>query len=91
MLAALVLINRQEVFRRRMTKSVSVEIARVVAQTGAFVGVVAGFWHILWIAGVGMLAFGVVGVGVQSAGYVRLEQDQAPMPREGEEPGDTES
>ena len=35
----------------------------VVAQASAFTGVVAGFWHILWIAGVGMLAFGVVGVG----------------------------
>ena len=60
-------------------------------QTSAFVGVVAGFWHILWIAGVGMLASGIVGVAVHSAGYLRLEQDQAPMAQEGEEPGDTES
>jgi hypothetical protein len=33
----------------------------VVAQNLAFVGVVAGFWHITWIAGVGMLAGGLVG------------------------------
>jgi hypothetical protein len=50
LLAALVLVNWEEAFRRRVTKSVSVEIARVVAQLCAFVGVVAGFWHILWIA-----------------------------------------
>ena len=51
LLAALVLVNRQEVFRRRVTRSVTVEIARVVAQLCAAAGVVAGFWHIRWIAG----------------------------------------
>ena len=90
LLAALVVVNRQEAFRRRPTRSVVVEIARVVAQVCAFVGVVAGFWHILWIAGVGVLACGLVGVGVHSAGYVRLERDQEPTPQEAEEPGDTE-
>jgi hypothetical protein len=58
---------------------------------GAFVGVVAGFWHILWIAGVGLLVTGIAGVAVQSAGYTRLERDQEPTPQEGEEPSDTES
>jgi hypothetical protein len=91
LLAALVLVNRQEAFRRRTTTSVLATIARVVAQGCAFVGVVAGFWHIHWIAGVGFLASGLVAVGVHSAGYWRLEQDQEPPPQEGEEPGDTES
>jgi hypothetical protein len=86
LLAALVLVNWQEAFRRRVTKSVSVEIARVVAQLCAFVGVVAGFWHILWIAGVGMLAGGLVGVAVHSAGYVRLERDQEATPRKARNP-----
>ena len=40
-----------------------VEVTKVVAQTCAFAGVVAGFWHILWIAGVGILAGGLVAVG----------------------------
>jgi hypothetical protein len=31
-----------------------------------------------WIAGVGMLAGGLVGAAVHSAGYTRLECDQAP-------------
>jgi hypothetical protein len=74
LLAALVLLNRQEAFRRRATTSVLAVIARVVAQNCAFVGVVAGFWRIHWIAGVGMLASGLVGVAVYSAGYTRLEQ-----------------
>jgi O-antigen/teichoic acid export membrane protein len=76
LLAALVLVNQHEVFRRRVTKSVVVETARVVAQLCAFVGVVAGFWHILWIAGVGMLAGGLVAAAVQSVGFWRLERDR---------------
>jgi hypothetical protein len=91
LLAALVLVNRQEAFRRRATTSVLAIIARVVAQDLAFVGVVAGFWHIYWIAGVGMLAGAIVGVGVHSAGFWRVERDQKPTPQEGDEPGDTGS
>jgi hypothetical protein len=91
LLAALVLINQQEAFRRRATTSVLATIARAVAQNLAFVGVVAGFWHIYWIAGVGMLASGIVGVAVHSAGYTRLEREQEPTAQEGDEPGDTES
>jgi hypothetical protein len=45
--------------------------------------VVAGFWHILWIAGVGILVSGLVGAAVQSLGYLRLRREQ--------EPGDTGS
>jgi hypothetical protein len=53
LLAALVLVNRQETFRRRRTSSRIVAVARAIAQASAFVGVVAGFWHIHCIAGVG--------------------------------------
>jgi hypothetical protein len=76
LLAALILVNRQEVFRRRRTKSVLVSTAQVVAQLCAFVGVVASFWHILWLAGVGMLAAGLAAVAVHSAGYARVERGQ---------------
>jgi uncharacterized membrane protein len=89
LLAALVIVNRQEAYRRRRSRSVLVAIAQVVGQSCAFAGVVAGFWHILWIAGVGILASGLV--GVHSAGYWRLERDQVPTPQEGEEPGGPES
>jgi hypothetical protein len=39
----------------------------------AFVGVVAGFWHIMWLAGVGVLVSGFVAMLVHSAGHFRLE------------------
>jgi hypothetical protein len=91
LLATLVLVNRQEVLRRRITRSVSVGTARSVARSCAFAGVVAGFWHILWIAGVAILVSGLMGVTVQSVGYWRLRREQVPSPQEGETPGDTGS
>jgi hypothetical protein len=42
LLAALMLINRQEAFRSRRVISVLVSIAQVVGQFAAFAGVVAG-------------------------------------------------
>ena len=85
LLAALVVVNREESFRRQRTPSIIVTIARVVAQLAAFVGIVAGFWHIQWIAGVGFLAAALVAVGVHSAGFARLEMDQQPAPSNGDE------
>jgi hypothetical protein len=35
--------------------------------------VVAGFWHIMWVAGVAVLVSGFAAMMVHSAGYVRLE------------------
>ena len=78
LLAALVMVNRQEAFRGRLTPSFTVTVARAVAQAAAFVGIVAGFWHIAWFAGVTFLAAGVVAVGVHSAGFIRLEGAQEP-------------
>ncbi len=78
LLAALVLVNRQEAFRGRLTPSVTVTVARAVAQGAAFVGIVAGFWHITWIAGVTFLGAGLVAVGIHSAGYIRLEGTKEP-------------
>ena len=81
LLAALVLVNRQETFRRRRTSSRIVAVARAIAQASATVGLVAGFWHIHWIAGVGVLASAVVAVGVHSAGFTRLELGERPASR----------
>jgi cation transport ATPase len=78
LLAALILINRQEAFRHRRSRSTLVATAQVVAHVCAFIGVVAGFWHICWIAGVAVLASGLIGVLIHSAGYWRLERDQPP-------------
>jgi hypothetical protein len=49
----------------------------VVAFATGFTGVTASFWHITPIAGVGVLVASMVGIGVQSAGYVRVERDEA--------------
>jgi hypothetical protein len=77
LLAALVLVNRRELSRHRPTRSRSVVWARVVAQNLALAGAVAGFWHISWLAGLGMLAGGLTAVAVYSAGYLGLRPDQA--------------
>jgi uncharacterized membrane protein YeiB len=74
LLAALVLVGSQENFRRRATDSSAVRVTRSIAQLLAYVGVVAGFWHIMWLAGAGVLAGGFVAMMVHSAGYVRLER-----------------
>jgi uncharacterized membrane protein len=75
MLAGLVLLNKEETFRARYAKSRFVLVAQALAQGCAFIGVVAGFWHMLWLAGVGVLVSGVVAMFVHSAGYVRLARD----------------
>ena len=49
LLAALMLINRQEAFRHRRSRSNLIATAQIVAQVCAFIGVVAGFWHMLWL------------------------------------------
>jgi hypothetical protein len=46
LLAALVLVNRQESFRGRRTPSISVRITHGVAQSAAFVGIAAGWWRL---------------------------------------------
>ncbi len=72
-LAALILLNRQEIFRDRRSPSVTVTIANSIAQGAAFVGIVAGFWHITWVAGVTFLGAAIVAMGVHSAGWWRVE------------------
>ena len=42
----------------------------------AVTGVVSGFWHTMWIAGVRILASGIVGWRSTGQGNVRLEQDR---------------
>jgi hypothetical protein len=97
LLAALVLVNRQETFRRRVTDSLLVRATQAIAQLLAFVGVVAGFWHIMWLAGVGVLVSGFVAMMVHSAGYLRLERavkaaagPTAPRSQDGAEQDDAE-
>jgi uncharacterized membrane protein len=78
LLAALILVNRQEMFRGRRTSSVMVVVAESIGLAAACVGVVAAFWHISWVAGVTILATGVVAMGVHSAGWWKVEAPRDP-------------
>jgi hypothetical protein len=78
LLAALILVNRQEVFRGRQTSSVMATLAQSIGEASACVGIVAAFWHISWVAGVCILASGVVAMGVHSAGWWKLESRRDP-------------
>lgn len=75
LLAALLVLNRQEEFRHRASKSPLVGVAKAVAQGSAFVGITAAFWHISLVAGIVFLAMGFVALGVHSSGFVQLEYD----------------
>jgi hypothetical protein len=77
LLAALVLVGQQETFRQQPTKSVLVTLTKPVAQGSWFLGIVAGFWHATWIAGVAILVVALVALGVHSAGYWRLERERS--------------
>ncbi|RZT11888.1 hypothetical protein EV649_7543 [Kribbella sp. VKM Ac-2569] len=75
LLAALLVLNRQEAFRRQVSRSRLVSVAKAVAEGSAFVGLTAAFWHISTIAGIAFLLVGFFAVGVHSAGYTKLEYD----------------
>lgn len=90
-LAALFVLNSQEMYRRRATASAVVLVARSIAFVAGFTGVVAGFWHITPIAGAGVLIAAVVGMAVHSIGYVRVERDDAEATAEGTDPEGTSS
>ena len=78
LLAALILLGQQEEFKHRLSGSKLVSIARSVGQLAAFVGLTAGFWHMVWFAGVAVLAATVIATGVYSAGYTRVIFDKPP-------------
>ncbi|TDW92598.1 hypothetical protein [Kribbella sp. VKM Ac-2566] len=75
LLAALLLLNRQEAFRHRVTSSRLVGVAKAIAQASAFVGLTAAFWHITMTAGIVFLLVAFFAVTVHSSGYVHLEYD----------------
>jgi hypothetical protein len=72
LLTALIVLNRQETVRSRFATSTLVTCTQVVGPLSAFVGIVAGLWHILWIAGVATLGFGILGVVVYAVGFRNL-------------------
>ena len=72
LLAGLVLVTHQEAFMHRASGSKLVTIAQSVAVAFAFTGIVSGFWHVTWMAGVGVLVASSLALAVHSAGYSKL-------------------
>jgi hypothetical protein len=89
-LAALMLVNREETFRGRRTPSKLVAIGNGVGQSAAFIGIVAAFWHITWVAGVVVLVSSFVAMGIHSAGWFRLAMPELAQSQPGEGEGETE-
>jgi hypothetical protein len=89
-LAALMLVNREETFRGRRTPSVLVAIGNGVGQSAAFIGIVAAFWHITWVAGVAVLVSSFVAMGIHSAGWYRLAMPELATSMSGEDKPETE-
>ncbi len=71
-LAALILVNREGTFHGRPAPSILVTLGESLGQGAAFVGIVAAFWHMTWIAGVAVLVSAFVALGIHSAGWTRL-------------------
>jgi hypothetical protein len=71
LLAALIVVERQQGVRRRKAAAALIATAQIVAQWCSFVGVVAGFWHITWVAGVAVLASALLGTVVIAVGTMR--------------------
>lgn len=77
LLAALLMLNRHETYRRRIANNFVVQGARQLALGTGFIGVVADFWHIMPAAGIAVLTCGFIGMFIHSSGYTRLELDHA--------------
>jgi hypothetical protein len=73
MLAGLIVLNWQELYRHRLAKSRTVTVARSLAMGTAFAGIVTTFWSVSWIAGVVLLISAIVAMFVHSAGYAGVE------------------
>ena len=71
-LAALLLLNRQEDFMRHMSTSKIVVVCKTIAQLAAVTGFVAGLWHISQLAGQVAIASCIIATFAHSAGYVKL-------------------
>lgn len=76
MLAVLIMLTQVQSLHHYASYPGYLVIARIVGQVSAFIGVIAAFWHMLWIAGVVVLVSGVVGLALYATYYRRLEHDQ---------------
>jgi hypothetical protein len=73
LLAALIMLSWQELYRHRLARSGAVTVAQSIAVGTAFAGIVTTFWGVSWIAGAVLLASAIVAMFVHGAGYTGVE------------------
>lgn len=73
LLAGLIMLSWQELYRHRLARSGAVTVAQSIAVGTAFAGIVTTFWDVSWIAGAVLLVSAIVAMFVHSAGYTGVE------------------
>jgi hypothetical protein len=75
LLAAMILINHAQTSYRYATYPWYLTIIILVGQGGAFIGIIAAFWHISPLAGILLVASGVAGLIIYGVYMKQLELD----------------
>ena len=75
LLGTLVMLNIVQAKYKYASYPLYLTLAYFVGQSSAFVGVVAAFWHVSWIAGGLILVSGIVGLAIYFAYSRQLEKD----------------
>ena len=78
LLAIMVLVNHAQASYRYASYPRYLSLAIVLGQGGAFIGVLAAFWHISWVAAVLLVISGLVGLVVYAAYSRQLARDNPP-------------
>ena len=74
-LAVMVLVNHAQASYRYASYPRYLTVVILLGQGGAFIGVLAAFWHISWIAAVLLLISGGIGLAVYAAYAKQLARD----------------
>ena len=82
LLGTLVMINVVQAKYKYASYPFYLTFAYIVGQSSAFVGVIAAFWHVSWIAGVLILISSLVGLAIYLAYSKQLEKDNLPAQHE---------
>lgn len=79
--ASLLVLNHEEEFKSRMSKSTVVMLCKGLAQIAAITGFVAAFWHISPLAGKVAAASCLLALIAHAAGYATLYSAKSKMPK----------
>jgi heme O synthase-like polyprenyltransferase len=77
LLAVMVLVYHAQSQYRYATYPWYLTLIIVLGQGGAFLGVLAAFWHVSWIAGILLAASGVGGLVIYTVYLKQMERDNA--------------